>query len=229
MAATNHGLGPTRARVLALLQSSGAAMSVTDVADQLELHKNSARFHLDALVQSGFAERSVEATGLQGRPPLMFTATDNSPTMSNVHLLELTDVLLTSFVAPSPDAHARAEQAGHDWGSNLVAAEGVTPEVAFDELVRHLGQRGFTTVLEGDTMTFTRCPFRNTVSPATLPLLCTMHRGFLNGYLSASDTGRESGTIAVGPLRCVTDLYPVEPEAASPEDSQHPTRAAAAD
>lgn len=109
MTNTPHGLGPTRARVLGLLQAATEPTSVVEVADELGLHKNSARFHLDALVDAGYAERAVNATGTQGRPPLVFSATSEAPSISNLHLTELVQVLISSFIEPTDDARARAE------------------------------------------------------------------------------------------------------------------------
>ncbi|NHB84211.1 helix-turn-helix domain-containing protein [Tessaracoccus sp. HDW20] len=113
---TPHGLGPTRARVLAYLQAATEPRSVIDVANELDLHKNSARFHLDALVEAGFAERAINATGSQGRPPLVFTATSSAPTIGNLHLTELVQVLISSFIQPTADSISIARQAGHNWG-----------------------------------------------------------------------------------------------------------------
>lgn len=197
-------------------------MSVVDVADQLGMHKNSARFHLDALVDAGYAERWAQPTGHQGRPPLLFSATDASPTLTNIHLLELTDVLFASFVAPAPDAAQRAAEAGRAWGASVARSDPDDGAASVDDLVGHLGQRGFTTVRDESSLTFTRCPFRTTVRPDILPLLCTMHKGFLDGYLEAGGTGVGAGPIDVGPLRCVCALNETEsPEGT--EFSQHPT------
>lgn len=201
MISTPHGLGPTRARVLAFLQSASDPVSVIDVANELGLHKNSARFHLDALVEAGYVERAVNATGSQGRPPLVFTATSEAPSISNLHLTELVQVLISSFVQPTPAAFDLAEKAGRTWGAGVAAQEDQSG-VALNDLATHLGERGFGTILDDETVTFTRCPFRATIAPEQLPLVCAMHRGFLDGFLEESGTDLETGELTIGPRIC---------------------------
>nr|WP_175558311.1 helix-turn-helix domain-containing protein [Tessaracoccus bendigoensis] len=201
MTSTPHGLGPTRTRVLAFLQAATEPRSVIDVAEELGLHKNSARFHLDALVESGFARREVGATGSQGRPPLVFTATSEAPTIGNLHLTELVQVLISSFVEPARDAFPLSEQAGRSWGS-AVASQEEEPDPDLGGLAVHLGERGFGTTHEDGELSFTRCPFRTMVTPEQLPLVCAMHKGFLDGYLAQSGSDLVTDDLEVGPVVC---------------------------
>lgn len=201
MTTTPHSLGPTRTRVLANLQSATEPRSVVDIAEELGLHRNSARFHLDALVEAGFAERAVNATGTQGRPPLVFTATSEAPTIGNLHLTELTQVLVATFIQPTENAVALARQAGQTWGSSVAGQED-QPDAELAGLAAHLSERGFGTRLDDSTITFTRCPFRATIAPEQLPLVCAIHRGFLDGYLEASGSRAETVDLAVGPTVC---------------------------
>lgn len=198
MSSDQHGLGPTRARVLALLQGAPGPLSVADVADELGLHKNSARFHLEGLRESGYVECTTEATGHLGRPPLMFAATSDSPNVTNSHLMELAQVLISSFVSPLPGAQRLAEEAGYAWGRKATD-EGSDP---VEGLVSQLADRGFRTVAEGGTLTFTRCPFRGEIGPAELPVVCAIHQGFVDGYLDATATGVTAGRIHVGQRLC---------------------------
>lgn len=195
-----HGLGPTRTRVLSLLQSSSEPLTVGAVADELGLHKNSARFHLDALVTADFAERTTEPSGRTGRPPLLYTATDGSPTIGNTHLLELTNVLLTEFVATSQAGHERAHLAGRAWGKVTATA----PPTDVAELKVNLAQRGFGVAEHDDLLTFTRCPFRDVVSPGQLPLVCQIHQGLLEGITDG--TTISVGAIDVGERFCHAQL-----------------------
>jgi predicted ArsR family transcriptional regulator len=200
-----HGLGPTRARVLSLLQGATAPLSVNDLATELGLHRNSARFHLDALVSAGYAERAVVASGAQGRPPLLYAATQASPTLGSTHLLELADVLLAHVSATSPDPVAATRTAGCAWGAQ-VADDGLPACDLVPELTRHLAERGFGTELDGDTLTFRRCPFRGAVGGSRMPLVCAIHQGFLDGYLEASGAELEAGELQVGPEVCTATV-----------------------
>lgn len=185
-----HGLGPTRTRVLSLLQSRNDRLTVGAVANELELHKNSARFHLDGLVEAGYAERSTEPSGRTGRPPLLYTATNEAPTISNAHLLELTTVLLDEFAHSDDTGVERARRAGRRWGART--RNSAVPTV--EALKAELAQRGFAMQDDPGQLTFTRCPFREEVDAHHLPLVCAIHQGLLDGFL-------EGSAIEVGPLR----------------------------
>jgi predicted ArsR family transcriptional regulator len=53
-------LGRSRADVLDMLRAADNPLGVRDVAQQTGLHPNTARFHLEALVEAGLAERETE-------------------------------------------------------------------------------------------------------------------------------------------------------------------------
>lgn len=207
MTPATHGLGPTRARVLALLQQASSPVSVVTVADDLGLHRNSARFHLDALVNAGFASRSTAPTGQQGRPPQLFTATDAAPTLNNLHLLELSHMLLTELAISHPDPAAATAEMGRRWGSaSATDSAGEGQQRDLGGLLDTLGARGFTTTRNGDDLLFERCPFRSQMDSEQLPLICSMHRGFLDGYLTAADTDLRTEVLEVGPSVCLARL-----------------------
>ncbi len=176
-------------------------MTVSDVGAALELHKNSARFHLDALVDAGFALRSTASTGSQGRPPRGYAATSEAPSVTNMHLLELTQLLLRHFVASSPDATALAEDAGREWGESVTDRD-TPPEQVLAELCNRLADRGFGVAREGSTLRFARCPFRATTPPEQLPLVCAIHQGFLEGFARASRGNLMVGRLEVGKQVC---------------------------
>ena len=206
MTSEHHGLGPTRARVLALLQSAAAPLSVADVADELGLHKNSARFHLEGLREAGYVDCTTGATGHLGRPPLLFTATSDSPNVTNSHLMELTQVLIRSFVSSLPDASRLAEEAGRSWGREVSDDTEPASDV-LDGLVAQLAERGFGTIRGEDALTFTRCHFRPEVGLAELPVVCAIHQGFIDGYLDSCGGTHSADRIQVGPRLCHLDLH----------------------
>ena len=201
-----HSLGPTRARILGELQATAQPRSVGDIAEAVGIHKNSARFHLDALVAEGYAQRVPAHNGTQGRPPLIYSATNSAPTLSNRHLLDLTDVLLVEFVATAVDGLARAESAGHRWGTE-VAGQNQADEPILDALADNLAERGFGTRVSDQTLCFTRCPYREAMSEDRLPMVCAVHQGFLNGYLAASPGDLRPGQLKIGATECSAEIY----------------------
>ncbi|POX40934.1 helix-turn-helix domain-containing protein [Streptomyces sp. Ru72] len=48
---------PRRRQVLQALRAAGRPLGVTEVAERLGIHADTARFHLDALVEGGEATR----------------------------------------------------------------------------------------------------------------------------------------------------------------------------
>ena len=202
-----HGLGPTRARVLALLQTSATPLTISEIAERLGLHQNSSRFHLEALVSTGYASRIQAETGAPGRPPMRYHATSESPELHHTHLLELTQTLLGQLSQLTPAPVASATEAGRSWGRQITphaTSSPGDPESVITDLIGHLGERGFTTTREEQDLCFPRCPFRSAVQPDLLPLVCAVHQGFLEGYLE--DTGVCCGRLCVGPQMCRAHL-----------------------
>ncbi|MDO5092196.1 MAG: helix-turn-helix domain-containing protein [Propionibacteriaceae bacterium] len=202
-----HGLGPTRARVLALLQTSATPLTISEIAERLGLHQNSSRFHLEALVSTGYANRVQAETGAPGRPPMRYHATTESPELHHTHLLELTQTLLGQLSQLTPDPAASATEAGRSWGRQITpkttSAPG-EPELIITDLIGHLGERGFTTTRDEQGLCFPRCPFRGAIRPDLLPLVCAVHQGFLEGYLE--DTGVGCDQLRIGPQLCQVRL-----------------------
>ena len=58
---------PTRAKIFALLGERRAALSTQDLADELGLHPNGVRLHLERLVSAGLITREQERRE-RGRP-----------------------------------------------------------------------------------------------------------------------------------------------------------------
>ena len=67
-------LGQSRAHVLDLLRAAGSPVGVQEIADRAGLHPNTARFHLDALVDAGLAARAPKERTTPGRPSMAYRA-----------------------------------------------------------------------------------------------------------------------------------------------------------
>ena len=63
-----------RRSVLQVLKAAPGPMSIIAIADELGVHPNTVRFHLDTLVSDGRVERVEPDLKRPGRPPLMFRA-----------------------------------------------------------------------------------------------------------------------------------------------------------
>ncbi len=72
-------LGRSRADVLDMLQAAGTALGVREIAQRMGLHPNTARFHLEALVEAGLASRETEDREKPGRPRIGYRAAADGP------------------------------------------------------------------------------------------------------------------------------------------------------
>jgi len=63
-----------RQGVLAVLRGAAGPLSINAVADELGIHPNTVRFHLEALLSTGQVEYVETDRVKPGRPALMFVA-----------------------------------------------------------------------------------------------------------------------------------------------------------
>ena len=148
--ATTHtpGMGPPARRdvILQLLRASAEPRSITSVADELGVHPNTVRFHLDALLRAGRVEQVLGDSAGRGRPPILFRASRRmDPTgPTNYQLLAS---ILTGYVAGHPDAADIATELGRSTSPALMtsAAPHRAPSKtrAVTELVQLLAELGF--------------------------------------------------------------------------------------
>jgi predicted ArsR family transcriptional regulator len=94
--------GQSRARVLDLLRTAGSPLGVHEVADRTGLHPNTARFHLDKLVEAGLAARERQARATPGRPGMAYRAAGGGLTGERRYRL-LAEMLTTHITGVMPD------------------------------------------------------------------------------------------------------------------------------
>jgi predicted ArsR family transcriptional regulator len=180
--------GSRREQILRLLRSSDLPLSVTQVAKATGLHVNTARFHLDGLVESRLAERTPEARDQPGRPRILYTAQGTAPGPRSYALLA---EMLTGLVASLTDAGPAAISAGQAWGRHLIErvapSERVNAEEAVVRLNRVLTAIGFQpevrTSPTGAEVRLHHCPFREVAEKHT-DVVCAIHLGLMQGALS---------------------------------------------
>ncbi|ETZ99870.1 iclR helix-turn-helix domain protein [Mycobacterium kansasii 824] len=132
-----------RRAVLRVLRASRVPMSIVAIADALEIHPNTVRFHLDALVADGQAQRVESGPRGPGRPPQMFSAVRQMDRGGARHYRLLAEIL-SNGLAAEPDSQAKALAAGRAWGQRLEApATDSNAEKSIEHLVGVLDQLGF--------------------------------------------------------------------------------------
>lgn len=117
---TAAALSAPRRRVLDVLEER--PMGATAVASVLDLHVNTAREHLDGLVEVGLAVRSRLAPSGRGRPAWGYAAEPASATRPRGEYAALAGVLADFVAEQSDDVAADMTRLGRNWGRRLMAA-----------------------------------------------------------------------------------------------------------
>lgn len=205
-------VGGKRGEVLAQLRATDHPLSVTDIAEVTGLHVNTARFHLDGLVNDGLAERAVEPRETPGRPRVLYTARGALPGPRSFGFLA---EMLTGLVASLDGAGQAATDAGRAWGRHLVdrpaPSERVREDEATERLNRVLDAIGFQPESgpgdDGVEVRLRHCPFREVAERHT-DIVCAIHLGLMRGALEElrAPLEAESLTPFVRPSLCVAQL-----------------------
>lgn len=180
------GLGPTRAEVLAELRAAPVPVPVTTIATAVGLHPNSARFHLDALVEQGLATREDEQRDRPGRPKALYRAAPHQLPEAEV-LQGVTRALVRHLGRLEGGPGEQAEAAGRLWGEELAAADPSTPPL--ERVVRTLEILGYEPRPgdSDDVIMLTPCPLRSLLDeagPGGLPTVCRLHLGLMRGLVA---------------------------------------------
>ncbi len=181
-----RGFGPSRAEVLEHLRSTGAAEPVAAIAASVGLHENTARFHLDALIEAGLVHREPESRQRPGRPRVLYCA---DPTPSQTHYQDLAAAMVRHFAGPMEDRGSRAEEAGVAWGAELLAGLPAAPSGTMPRMVACLARMGYQPeLLPGSppTIEVRPCPYSELAGedPDTV---CRLHLGLIRGLLDDND------------------------------------------
>lgn len=221
-AAASGRAGASRLRLLQTLRQAPEALGVQELAEQVGLHANTVRFHLDRLVAEGLALRQVEERTEPGRPRLVYSAApvpDEQRTQRSYRLLA---EILAGFVAGTVrDPAAAATKAGRAWGRYLTERpapfRNSSEETSQRELLRVLAEVGFTAELtqEGpkSRVLLRSCPFLE-VAEAHREVVCSVHLGLMQGALAEMRAPITAERLEpfVEPSLCVAHLARAEPE-----------------
>ena len=205
-------LSRQRSRVLDDLQLARAAVTVAEVATRLGLHSNTARNHLEALVQVGLATRERAAAVGRGRPAWHYTAAEGRPE-SDARVRDyagLATALAAQISRTSADPGADALAAGEAWGRSLVEGEPVgTAAEARRRVVELFDRLGFSPEAgaRSTTVRLRRCPLLE-AARAHPAVVCSVHLGIARGALErlGGDPGPSSLEAFAEPGACVLTL-----------------------
>lgn len=204
---------PAQRRVLEVVEGAGQPISSAEVAKTLKLHPNTAREHLDALLNAGLVTTLPMRTGKRGRPTLLYSVTTLDP---NQILSTYLDVITATAIslAEGSDGVAQAIAVGKNWagltcpqpaqtgfqgtsgavepsnlsqtGANTAAEANMTQrlENAISQLRPIFTVMGFAPELAKNKLVLHSCPFAKGGWPH--PLVCIIHEAYIAELLTRS-------------------------------------------
>lgn len=212
--------GDSRAAVLSVLRRAGRPLSAADVAAAHGRHVNTVRAHLDLLVDTGYARRSVERRPTPGRPRVLYEATgrpvaeDTTPTVAANYRI-LARVLVQQIASKStPDEYESiGRTAGRTWATatdEILPVAAVADDAeAYVRITELMADLGFDPdpQPERDRVVLHACPYLDGPQEL-LPIVCGVHHGLLEGSLARMGAGIQATALepVLDPIRCVVHL-----------------------
>ncbi|MDN5789994.1 MAG: helix-turn-helix domain-containing protein [Micrococcales bacterium] len=199
-------LSPQRRRVLDTLDEH--PVGATAVARLLDLHVNTAREHLEGLVEAGLATRSRLAHSGRGRPAWGYAAERAFRGRPPGEYASLAGLLADFVIEQSDDVSADMTRLGRSWGARLMAARaggpGAAGQVAPDappaaspcrpegesfraaeaSVIELMDELGFAPEAASTPIRLLQCPMLE-VAKERPEVVCSVHRGLVEGALQA--------------------------------------------
>lgn len=183
-------LGRSRASVLDMLRAADRPLGVREIAQRMGLHTNTARFHLEALVEAGLAVREAEDRQTPGRPRIGYRATADGPAGPRRYRL-LAEMLASLISGTMPEPGTAAEGAGRAWGAYLTQQpppfHRLSAAGAIAKAARTMEELGFApqvvaAIDDGAQyeLRLRQCPFRE-VAEQHREVICGLHLGLMRG------------------------------------------------
>ncbi|UVO11184.1 transcriptional regulator [Mycobacterium sp. SVM_VP21] len=211
-----------RDRVLRLVGAATGAVDAAELAERMNLHVTTVRFHLDALCEDGAVARTrIKRDGV-GRPRTGYVAVRD-----RLDYRSLAEILAMELGETPAERQERAERAGERWADRILASDDsvteapVTPnrsaagdgiDECADRIAGIFARMGFgaelTAADDGDgsrrTILLHVCPVRD-MARAHPEVSCAMHRGLLRGLLNAENAPGGSAELEpfVEPEMCI--------------------------
>ncbi len=196
-------------------QQAAEGLSARELADQLDLHVTTMRFHLDQLVAGGLVTSHFKRGEGAGRPRKLYSVVQGTLDRgrSERSFALLSEVLIESF--NERDESLTPEELGARWAHRRVHQEGLgqtqtTPAGTPGQWLGKIGQMvdileewGYTpevaTTEGGRTarVALHGCPFIDLARDNTA-LVCSIHRGLIRGVME--ELGEEHTEVSLTPF-----------------------------
>lgn len=188
--------GGRRTHIIRILRDTRDPLTVDQVAKRVGLPPNAVRFHLESLVDAGFAVRQVQSRTTPGRPKMAYIGTLPNQTHEREHGYRiLAEIMGVAIAQKNGDAGEWMYQVGYEWGKRITSradpGEEIDESDVLATLLDKLNALWFSpevTQQEPPMVVLHNCPF--TDSTRRYPLvLCQLHAGMINGSLEEMRSG----------------------------------------
>ena len=205
-----------RQAVARVLRRAAQPMSVAEIADEVRLHVNTVRGHLELLVHLGTVSRNTEHTGGRGRPRVMYREVPDASSPRDAYRT-LAAVLASDLTTSGGSGEVTAEEAGQLWAAALLQEGMLAPASSADDAVSqvttlfaHLGFNATTEPL-GDRVYLSSCPYA--ALRDAFPMVCDIHLGLMRGAFAvmSGDVGVDAFAARARPGLCVAHLSRTAP------------------
>ena len=213
-----------RPRLLELLRNSDNPLDVYELAAATGLHISTVRFHLAVLARDNRITLRTTPRATPGRPRTVYdVAEDDAPPD---RYRSLAGALAAGMAGTSRTRRRRAEEAGRQWSTTLLAetSRTVPPDAAARQITHLLAGLQFDPELTQEVpaarereIRLRACPYRD-VALEHPDVVCSVHLGLLKGILDQLGAPFASARIVpfVEPQLCLAYLTAAEPAPGTP-------------
>ena len=182
--------GGRRTHIIQILRDAKEPLSVIQIAEMVSIHANTARFHLESLVDAGMALRETEASGQPGRRRILYTGTLPNQTHERAQGYRLLAQILTGTIATRfPEVGDEMYEVGCQWGSYLTSRPAPFETLDESEIDQRVMDKLDALWFAPEAVRTPRphlllhnCPFMESAREAP-NVVCRLHIGMINGSL----------------------------------------------
>ena len=204
---------PTRRRIYDHVRAHPFPLSRDDVADALQITRQSAAFHLDRLAEHGlltvtFARRSGRSGPGAGRPSKLYQRSTREVSVSvPARHYDLAGQLLAGAIVEAERSgqppREVLDRRAHDFGQTLAGEQPGPGDL--DALISLLKSHGYEPHLLGADIVLFNCPF-HAVAKEQAELVCGMNLHLLEGVLAGLGTTGLCACLDPAPAGCCVRL-----------------------
>jgi predicted ArsR family transcriptional regulator len=176
------------------LRDSREPLSIVTMARELDVHPNTVRLHMEALMRTGQVAETLGPAVGRGRPPVLYRATHRMDPSGPTNYRLLAGMLADHLIASSADPATTAADLGRAWGARLLDAESpmtrrITRREAVERITAILADLGFEPEppagSRDSAIRLRHCPFLELTRELgdNAKVVCSLHLGLMQGAM----------------------------------------------